>query len=105
MADNSKTNRVAVQIFGFFVLEMNLHTISLNWSKFEVKFSFCYLTVKEQRWVILKDCFSLSKKKTTNVGYQIAKKQPDKKFIALDTTSNLLFILIITSTKEGSLLV
>ena len=104
MADNSKTNCVAVQIFGFFVLEMNLHTISLNWSKFEVKFSFCYLTVKEQRWVILKDCFSLSKKKT-NVGYQIAKKQPDKKFIALDTTSNSLFILIIISTKEGSLLV
>ena len=44
-------------------------------------------------------------KKKTNVGYQIAKKQPDKKLIALDTTSNSLFILIIISTKEGSLLV
>ena len=40
MADNLKKIHVAMEIFGFFLSEMNLHTISLNWSKFEVNFLF-----------------------------------------------------------------
>lgn len=56
VVDNSKKkSRCSANILIF--LEMYLHTISLIWSKFDAKFSFCSLTVKEQKWVILKDRF------------------------------------------------
>ena len=41
MADNWEKIHVAVQTFGFYLLEMNLHTISLHWFKFEIKVAVC----------------------------------------------------------------
>ena len=86
-------NHLAVQILEFFLLEMTLHTISLQEPKFKVKFTFCCFVVKKQRWVVLSH--------ETVTWLASSKTQPNKKFDVLDTISNSLFtILVITSTKE-----